>query len=335
MLGPDFQTTGPLINSPGRNAHANHRLVHTAEEARVEVRAQYEDGYRTLKVYSNLYADAYAAILEEARSLGMHITGHTPEGVRHPGVPFDRPFDLPFEASLDAGFVTIEHVESIVWHGLSDQLDESRMRGLAQQIAAAGVTVTPTLIAHDNLVRVARARGAYLRRPGTDTLNPLIQWIEQDGHEFWSAQDADAREGPRSDFYRKATLLLHEAGVRLVAGTDAGIFTNIPGESLIQELELLVDAGLTEYQAIATATVNSGVALGLSDRGQIAPGFRANLVLVPGDPLDDISVLARPSAVMIGGKWLDGNALARLRETARDASLTRTALRVGPVLLFN
>ena len=334
MLGPDFVSTGRILNSPGPNAHESHQLVMTPEEARTAVREQHAAGFRILKVYSNLTRDTYAAILDEARDLDLRIVGHTPEGSRYSGIPFERPFDVGFEEILDDGFITIEHVESIVWHGLADQLDETQMRSLASKIAAAGVTVTPTLIAHDNLVRVARSRGGYLSRPGTETLNPLVQWFGKDGQEFWSTQDPESREGPRALFYRTATRHLHEAGVPIIAGTDAGIFTNIPGSSLIRELELLVEAGLSQHEAISAATVTAGPALGLSDRGQIAPDFRANLTLVPGDPLTNVTLLEHPSAVMVGGVWLDSEALSRLRDASRDSSITRTASRLLPELLF-
>ena len=85
ILGPDFVTTGPILNSPGPNAQANHKLVSTPEEGRAEVRAQHAAGYRVVKVYSNLHRDIYEAILDETRERDMGVVGHTPEGVRGEG----------------------------------------------------------------------------------------------------------------------------------------------------------------------------------------------------------------------------------------------------------
>lgn len=333
ILGPDFVTTGPILNSPGANVQDNHQIVATAEEARTAVQEQYAAGYRTLKVYSNLYREPYEAILDEAARLDMTIVGHTPEGVRAEGAPYEKPFDIAFEEILDDGFGTIEHVELIVWHGLRDRLDEDGMRDLAGRIADAGVIVTPTLIAQANLVRVAETRGAYLDRPGTETLNPLIQRLEAANHEHWSRQDPQAREAPRAAFYLKATKMLHDAGVPLIAGTDAGIFTNIPGSSMTRELELLVKAGLSPYDALAMATVNAGPAIGLADRGQVSPGFQGNLLLVSGDPLTDVSRVENPSAVMMRGVWLDADALEEMRQAARQTSVPRTGRRVAATLL--
>lgn len=333
LLGPTLLTTGPILNSPGPNAQQNHVLVMTGEEARAAVRRQHQQGYRHLKVYSNLTEDAYLGILEEARALGLTVSGHTPEGVREPGIPLERDFLIPFTSALDDGFLTIEHTESIVWHGLRDRLNADRMEVLAGEMAQAGVVVTPTLIAHDNLVRVAESGGAYLERAGVETLNPLYVRIDADVYAYWARQDPAVREEARRQFYRQATGMMHDAGVTLIAGTDAGIFTNLPGRSMTRELELLVMSGLSPHAALQTATANGAQVLGLTDRGRIAPGLRADLVLVSGDPLSDVSVVEFPDAVMVNGVWLDRADLDDLERAAGKGSLLRSVLNVLPILL--
>lgn len=327
ILGPDFLTTGPILNSAGPNQSELQQIVETADDARQAVRAHYDAGYRILKVYSNLRREPYEAILDEAQSLGMAIAGHTPEGTRSAGIPNEQPFEIAFEDALPRGFQTIEHVESIVWHGLRDTLDEEAMRILAKKIAASGTVVTPTLIAHDNLVRVARSDGAYLDRPGVDTINPFLLFMDKGTRDFWSAQDPDRREAPRAEFYLKATRIMHEAGVPLILGTDAGIFTNIPGSSVTRELELYVEAGLTPHDALAAATRSGADALGWEKTGQIAPGYRANLVLLFDDPLKDVSAVEFPIGVMVRGYWLDEAGIEKLQDGARETSFLRSARR--------
>ena len=119
----------------------------------------------------------------------------------------------------------------------------------------------------------------------------------------------------------------------IITGTDAGIFTNIPGSSLTRELELLVQAGLTPYKALTAATATAGPAIGLTDTGQIAPGFRANLLLTSGDPLADVRVVENPVAVMSRGVWLDEAKLEDLKDAARQTSTPRSARRVVMTLL--
>ncbi|KAI2465704.1 putative hydrolase [Annulohypoxylon bovei var. microspora] len=98
---------------------------------------------------------------------------------------------------------------------------------------------------------------------------------------------------------------MRKAGVPIVAGTDAnnsGIFTIVPGESLHHELELLVQAGLTPLEALRAATSLAAQHFNLPDRGRIAPGLRADLVLVEGNPDEDITATARISKVWSNGE---------------------------------
>ena len=328
LVGPRLLTTGPILNSPGPNAQLNHQLVETADEAREAVRKQHEQGYRRLKVYSNLTRECYEAILAEAGLLNMTIMGHTPEGVRDPGIPHDEPFKISFLEVIDDGFVTIEHMESIVWHGLADNLDDARARILAKSIADAGVVVDPTLLAHRNLMEVASSKGAFLNRKGVETLNPFITEIEQESFQFWSSYPADARQD-FDDFYSRAVKIFHEEGVTLVAGTDAGIFTNLPGQSLIRELGFYVDAGLTPYEALETGTVNAATAWGLKDQvGQVKQGFAADLIVLDGSPVENIQHLQNLSGVIANGRWFDARAMQGLRADAASTSYERTQERV-------
>jgi imidazolonepropionase-like amidohydrolase len=96
------------------------------------------------------------------------------------------------------------------------------------------------------------------------------------------------------------------AGVLILAGTDGPLPPTEPGRSLHRELELLVEAGLTPLQALAAATSAPARAFGLTDRGRIAPGLRADLLLVEGDPTVDITATRR-----IVGVWKRGIALDR------------------------
>ncbi|NJM35032.1 MAG: amidohydrolase family protein [Rhodomicrobium sp.] len=249
LCGAHLLTSGPILNGDGPNKQINHQLVNSAEEARNAVRAQHGAGYRRIKVYSNLSRDAYDAARDEAKSLGMAVAGHTPEGDRRFNEAGEVSFDIGFDELLDDGFETIEHVESISWHALGDKLDARAARKVADKLAKHNVTVTPTLVAHRNLVNVARSQGAYAARPGSETMPPLVQLIERKSVARW-AQENPEYEEKKAAFYSRFTEMLDERGARLVAGSDAGIFVNYHGLSLLDELDLLVEAGLTPYSAI-------------------------------------------------------------------------------------
>jgi len=321
LAGPRLVTTGTIINERGgRNANPLQVLVSGAEEARREVRRQYEQGYRHLKVYSNLSRESFAAILAEADRLGMTVSGHPVEGT--PEAP------VGIGETLAAGMTTVEHAESIVWHGLDDDPDPAGMRRLAAAFARSGVTVDPTLVVHANLARIVETRGGHLDRPDMAGFNPVVYGFERETYDFWAGYDGLDRTRMQA-VYEAFTGQLHAAGVPLVVGTDAGIMATPHGVSAIEELEALVRAGLSPAEALEAATVNAATALdrpGLT--GRPLPGSAADLVLLSADPRTDFQVLRRPEGVMAGGVWYDGAALEALRDEARNPSVWRTRWRL-------
>jgi hypothetical protein len=94
---------------------------------------------------------------------------------------------------------------------------------------------------------------------------------------------------------------LHEAGVTILAGTDVPNPGTAHGESLHTEMALLVRAGLTPAQALEAATSAPAAAYGLDDRGLIAPGKRADLMLLAADPTRDIAATRNIAAIWKGG----------------------------------
>ena len=112
--------------------------------------------------------------------------------------------------------------------------------------------------------------------------------------------------GPNYEAARGSVAELHRVGVPILAGTDANAGPGIPfsprhGESLHEELELLVDAGLSTVEALRAATVLPAQHFGLHDRGVIEPGRRADLVLIDGDPIADIRATRRIRRVWCAG----------------------------------
>jgi imidazolonepropionase-like amidohydrolase len=105
--------------------------------------------------------------------------------------------------------------------------------------------------------------------------------------------------------YHRIAKVLHDAGAGLLLGSDAGVSGMVPGFSIHRELEALVKAGLTPYEALATGTRNAATYFGtLNSTGTIAVGKRADLVLLQGNPLQDIRNTGQPAGVMIGGRWV-------------------------------
>src|SRR5579884_54368 len=114
--------------------------------------------------------------------------------------------------------------------------------------------------------------------------------------------------GSRADYAhaRSTVTAFHRAGVPILAGTDANQGTASPaqiphGKALHEELELLVEAGLTPIEALRSATVVPAAYFGFTDRGVIEPGRRADLLLVEGDPTQDIAATRAIRGVWVAG----------------------------------
>ena len=321
-MGPRFLTSGAIINEKGgRNTNNLQAMVDGPDEARAVVRRQHEQGYGSIKVYSNLSLESYAAILDEAEELDMPVFGHPVEGKPPADDPMAR---APFDLLLDDGLVGMEHMESIIWHALDQDMDEDRVRVLARKMAAAGVVVDPTLIVHHNLTELTRTRGANMHRPEMEMFNPLVLLFDQASFDFWASYEGD-REIRLADFYSRSVKVFHEEGVVLTVGTDSGAMVTLPGSSVSRELELFVGAGLTPFEALKSATVHPARVLELDDEiGKIRVGYSADMILVDGDPLADVSVVEHPVGVMRAGVWLNQADLAELHETAKSPSLIRS-----------
>jgi imidazolonepropionase-like amidohydrolase len=245
-------------------------VVATPAAAAQAVRAQRDMGWRYLKVYTRLRRDTYAAIMAEAAAAGMIPIGHVPLAV-------------PVQEAIGLGQRTIEHLtgydRAVSRSGNSGtggwiDADPSRYPGLATLTAGAGVWNCPTLAIYSEL-----------SKQSPPSLRATI--LEQ-----------------RRRFVQE----LLRAGAPLLAGSDAGIDVVAPGTSLHDELDELVAAGLTRYQALRAATSEAGRFLEIPGLGTIAPGAPADLLLVEGNPLADLGRLRRFEGLVQRGAWTPATA---------------------------
>jgi imidazolonepropionase-like amidohydrolase len=210
--------------------------------------------------------------------------------------------------------------EKIDW--LSDEPDvlaPGRLQKLAESLIARRVWVTPTLTvqyglaARSELMKNPDPRLIYVhpevRRQLDPRNNPSLRSLTEADWEFF-----------KRGYAREASLavLLHKAGVRLLAGTDAVTDYCVPGFALHDELALLVKAGLSPGEALRTATLNPAEFLGLEkDLGSIAIGKRADLVLLERNPLNDIHNTTSVWGVIRRGQYFTRAELDRMLETGR------------------
>ena len=305
VFGPRFYTTGPSFNGLS---------VKTAERGAAMVREQKAAGYDYLKLHPGLTKETFTAISSTAKEVGIPFAGHVSFGV---GV----------WRAIDAGYSSIDHmdgfveamvpgIESMVEQqtGLfgmfvADKADVSVIPKLMKELKEKNIWVVPTQSLADRWFAANYTGDDFLKDPDSKYMDKKIvnQWIDTKKNLMTNAQyDAKKIE----DFIKLRRKLIYECqqnGVGLLLGCDAPQIFNVPGFSTHNELKYLVDAGLTPYQALRTGTVNVAKYLNLSEAGTIKPGAIADLVLINGNPLTDITNTKKVEGVMVRGKWLSKN----------------------------
>ncbi len=287
-------------------------LVPTESAADIAAMAK-AAGYDLLKTYgmSGVLLDSLVA---GARRVGIPIAGHAPEG------------DHAFEAAIRAGYTSIEHLTGFngTWLLPDRAIDTMDLRRSAEALSQARVWSCPTQMVNGFNV-------------GYFTADTLADWPEmryvtdtalQQWKERWNVPESTHRslgERPRKgiqwmNVYRQMIKALHDAGAGLLLGTDASVPGIMPGFAAHRELDELVKAGLTPYEALATGTRNVAAYFGtLDSTGTIAIGKRADLVLLAGNPLTDIHQTTRRAGVMLGGRWFSQKEIERQLTALRGA----------------
>ena len=301
-LGPTLYTAGPMLDgdppavSPGPTPF---EIVRTAAEARQAVEAQHAAGYDFVKPYSALSPEAYAAIVETAGRLGMPYAGHIPRAVG-------------LDAVLAGDPSSIEHAEEFIYTAFGFKLDEAQIDSVARAVAAADVWVTPTLSTYANfLPQIGKPAGlaVLLARPEVGYVAEGYVSFWRDQNRFVTRSDS-VNQRNRYAFQLTLVRALHDAGVPMLTGTDTPTPVMVPGFSLWDDLDRLVEAGLSRYEALEAATAEPGrfVAATMERPGDpfgtITEGARADLVLLDGNPLDGFGALRDPVGVMVRGRWL-------------------------------
>jgi imidazolonepropionase-like amidohydrolase len=128
---------------------------------------------------------------------------------------------------------------------------------------------------------------------------------------------------------------LHEARAGILLGTDAAQAYHLPGFSVHEELELLVAAGLSPYEAIEAGTGNAAKVMGKqAEFGTVETGKRADLILLESNPLFEVRNLQNPSGVMLRGRWLTGKQLQAMLDALAESYQPNLLERIWPLILI-
>ncbi len=314
-VGPRVLMAG-FMDGPGPFAGPTKVLVSTEKEALDWVDRYASMGYVQIKLYSSLDPKLVPAIIKRAHEKGMRVSGHIPNG-------------MIAEDAVRAGFDEIQHVNFLVLnfldrgidtrtparftevgqHAAELDLNSDKVKSFIALLKEHGTVSDPTLATFEALYMAPANAVGPTYASVVDRFPPQVRR----GFVGGGLTAPPGQEQRYHDSYRnmeKLVLALHEAGVPIVAGTDA-----LCGFALHRELELYVDAGFTPIDALRAATlVPAKVMKRDKDLGSVAAGKLADLILVDGDPTARISDVRRVVLTIKDGVVYDPAALYRAIE---------------------
>lgn len=299
LFGPTIYTSGPFISRTTGSSPS-------PEEVEQAVIEQKRAGYDIIKIHGDFTRESYHKLFVIARREGMRVIGHAPR-------------NLGIEVMIEERQDAVAHAEEYIYDKNSSSRNfaeiEPRIQSIAKATARAGTWLVPNLTAYKNIGLQVADITAVLRRPEMKYIPSRIAqgwgpatnpYVNSSRMTNWQGFQA------RYAVLEKLTKGFHDAGVRLLAGTDAMNPSVVPGFSLHDELHDLVAAGLTPYEALRAATANPAEFLKAKTRfGTVTEGKRADLILVDGNPLDDVTVVSRRQGVMIKGQWFSQSELQK------------------------
>jgi imidazolonepropionase-like amidohydrolase len=268
--------------------------VDTPKQAREQVQKYKAAGFQQIKIYSSVKPDILKVVTAEAHRQGMTVTGHIP-------------FGMNAIQGIEDGMDQINHVEYI-----TPLMVDPKSQTIDPD-APNVKKVIKLLLEHHVVLDDTLALMEVILHPLDHPISGFEPGILKVAPELREALETMGTPPPKAEqsaaTFRAmvATVrVLHQAGVPIVAGTDQ----TIPGFSLDREIELHVQAGFTPMEAIQSATLVPARAMGMEkDSGTIEVGKRADVILVDGNPLENISDIRKVSAVFAAGKMYQPAAL--------------------------
>jgi imidazolonepropionase-like amidohydrolase len=261
--------------------------VDTPEQAREQVQKYKAAGFQQIKIYSSVKPEILKVVTAEAHRLGMTVTGHIP-------------FGMNAIQGIEDGMDQINHVEyltKVMVDPKSQTIDPDapNVKKVIKLLLERHIVVDDTLALMEVILHPLDHPISSFE-PGILKVAPELR----EALETMGAPPPKAEQSAATFRAMMATVrVLHQAGLPIVSGTDQ----TVPGFSLDREIELHVQAGFTPMEAIQSATIVAAQAMGMEkESGTIEAGKSADVILVDGNPLENISDIRKVSAVFAAGK---------------------------------
>jgi imidazolonepropionase-like amidohydrolase len=304
ILSPTIWTTGPSLN--GNSLPNGQTAIET-------VTAQKNAGYDLMKIHPGIARGVYDTMAATAKRLGIRFAGHVPlaVGIRH--ALEERQWTIDHVDGYIEGLAPAGQQSAFFGFNLTSQADESKLAELVAATRAAGAWIVPTQSLFESML------GG--KSPDELAAMPEMRYWPENTVNQWKQATANTRsqlgvtpENARQylELRRRIMQALHHGGVPFLLGSDAPQWWNVPGFSLLREMEAMVKAGFTPYQIYESGSRNVARHFNAENEfGTVARGKRADLVLLDADPLASVSNWGRRAGVMVRGKWYDAAEIQR------------------------
>ncbi|HCW08474.1 MAG TPA: amidohydrolase [Cytophagales bacterium] len=295
-VGPRILRAG-IVDGDGRLALGIVR-ANTAAEAKAVVKKYKDNGYEQIKIYSSVKPEIIKAIAEEAHNVGLTVTGHIPQGVS-------------LLEAINAGQDQVNHF-TFVYQAMKSSKDQKKIDfkdATAQEVLNVlkekKIVVDPTLGIYEWITRP-------IENP-IDAFEPGVNYLTEDLKEIFRGTGMPTEKANDRKYLlesgKEIVKKLHDSGITIVAGTDM----MVPGFSLLRELELYAQAGLTPLESIQTATIVPARVMKLENElGSVSVGKKADLVIIDGNPFENISNIRKITQVIKSGVAFEPSKLREL-----------------------
>ena len=325
VLSPALFVASPELTGRAASGVFNGRTVKTPDEARQAVRDFKAAGYDFIKMTTQITRPVYDAAVATAKEVGIRVVGHVD-------------LQVGLKRALEAG-KQIEHLDSYLeallkddapkkvsvsdvgvwrkpnWETL-DHVDDRKVEAFAKATAKAGIYTCPTLTFFKQTFAVEHNEDEIRNRPDFRFFPLKMREPRLAAHKrFWTNPVTAERRQRYISVRNRLVKGIHEAGGKIMAGSDTPEMFLLYGFSLHREVKNLVEAGLSPYAALEAATrIPAEFLRALNVIGTIEKGKRADLVLLEANPLDNITNTERRAGVMARGKWMPEAELKKMLE---------------------